>query len=143
MSDTIWTPAAIQLLLKLRRGGVAYRLIAELMTAQFGHAFTKNSCIGKAWSLQQPEKKHKPKPHKKREAPVEKHVRVDAVIPPEQQPRHPGKPITIYQLRNSDCRWPLGEPTQRPPFLYCGEPAREGEPYCPGHRVKAYGGRAS
>ena len=138
-TDTVWTPAAIELLLKLRETGMAYRLVAGEMNARLGVAhFTKNSCIGKAWSLQQPEKKHKRKPYKKREVQVDKHVRVDAVIPPKQRRRRPGEPITIYQLRNNDCRWPLGEPLARPPFLYCGCPAPEGEPYCPDHHARAH-----
>ncbi|SFG92354.1 GcrA family cell cycle regulator [Methylobacterium gossipiicola] len=45
--------------------------------------------------------------------------------------------VTIMDLRESMCRWPLGDPT-KPDFHYCGERAITGLPYCPCHAQIAY-----
>jgi len=45
--------------------------------------------------------------------------------------------VTIMDLRESMCRWPLGDPTT-PDFHYCGDRAITGLPYCPGHAQVAY-----
>jgi hypothetical protein len=29
--------------------------------------------------------------------------------------------LTIYQLREGDCRWPLGAGDTRPPYIFCGQ----------------------
>ncbi len=46
--------------------------------------------------------------------------------------------VTIMELRESMCRWPMGDPTSAE-FRYCGgrTPAGEG-PYCPLHSRMAY-----
>jgi GcrA cell cycle regulator len=46
--------------------------------------------------------------------------------------------VTIMELRESMCRWPVGDPTSAD-FRYCGgkTPAGEG-PYCPMHSRMAY-----
>ena len=44
--------------------------------------------------------------------------------------------ITITELTNDTCRWPVGDP-KTPEFRYCG--ARSGEAlYCPSHAKLAY-----
>ena len=45
--------------------------------------------------------------------------------------------VTIMELREFMCRWPLGDPTT-PEFRYCGARANEGLPYCPHHAQIAY-----
>ncbi|GJD32913.1 hypothetical protein PMNALOAF_4193 [Methylobacterium adhaesivum] len=45
--------------------------------------------------------------------------------------------VTIMDLRESMCRWPLGDPTS-PDFHYCGDRAITGLPYCPQHAQIAY-----
>jgi GcrA cell cycle regulator len=50
-------------------------------------------------------------------------------------PRSEG--VTIMELRESTCRWPLGDPTT-PAFRYCGARAVEGLPYCSHHAQVAY-----
>jgi len=44
--------------------------------------------------------------------------------------------VTIVELKESMCRWPLGDPAS-PDFRYCGSPANSG-PYCPHHGALAY-----
>ena len=48
-----------------------------------------------------------------------------------------GAAVTIEQLRIHHCRWPLGAVEAKPPFLYCGERALTGKPYCDEHCARA------
>jgi GcrA cell cycle regulator len=45
--------------------------------------------------------------------------------------------VTIVELKESMCRWPLGDPTSSE-FRYCGSPAANGSPYCAHHGKLAY-----
>ncbi|MFV0281504.1 MAG: GcrA family cell cycle regulator [Rhodoblastus sp.] len=46
--------------------------------------------------------------------------------------------VTIMELRESTCRWPLGDPSS-PDFRYCGADSPIGEgPYCTYHARIAY-----
>lgn len=45
--------------------------------------------------------------------------------------------VTIMDLRESMCRWPIGDPTS-PDFHYCGDRAITGLPYCTAHAQIAY-----
>jgi GcrA cell cycle regulator len=44
--------------------------------------------------------------------------------------------VTIIDLKEAMCRWPLGDPTSSE-FRYCGSPAASG-PYCTHHGKLAY-----
>lgn len=44
--------------------------------------------------------------------------------------------VTIVELKESMCRWPLGDPTNSE-FRYCGSPTHSG-PYCSHHGGLAY-----
>lgn len=46
-------------------------------------------------------------------------------------------PITIMELREDTCRFPLGDPST-PEFRYCGGKSEAGIPYCPFHNQIAY-----
>ena len=45
--------------------------------------------------------------------------------------------VTIVELRESMCKWPLGDPSSSE-FRYCGSPAHSGTPYCSHHGKLAY-----
>jgi GcrA cell cycle regulator len=45
--------------------------------------------------------------------------------------------VTIMELRDSMCRWPLGDPTSAD-FRYCGARCSSGIPYCTHHAQIAY-----
>jgi len=45
--------------------------------------------------------------------------------------------VTIVDLKESMCRWPLGDPTSGD-FRYCGSPAPGAGPYCSHHGKMAY-----
>ena len=44
---------------------------------------------------------------------------------------------TLYELREGDCKWPIGEPGS-PDFAFCGGRAIEEYPYCAHHCRIAY-----
>jgi GcrA cell cycle regulator len=54
----------------------------------------------------------------------------DVVIPMSER-------VTIMELRESMCRWPMGDPTT-PEFRFCGGKAVAGLPYCTHHCRMAY-----
>ena len=45
--------------------------------------------------------------------------------------------VTIMDLRESMCRWPMGDPT-KPEFRFCGARSVTGLPYCTHHSRIAY-----
>jgi GcrA cell cycle regulator len=45
--------------------------------------------------------------------------------------------VTIVELRESMCKWPIGDPSSTE-FRYCGSPAHSGTPYCAHHGKLAY-----
>ena len=48
------------------------------------------------------------------------------------------EPVTILELRDSMCRWPIGDPTQSD-FRFCGARKTPGDgPYCGCHAAIAY-----
>ena len=64
------------------------------------------------------------------EAPAPQKVR-DVVVPI-------SEPVTISELRESMCRWPIGDPAQ-PDFRFCGAKKLPGQgPYCACHAGIAY-----
>lgn len=45
--------------------------------------------------------------------------------------------VTLMDLRESTCRWPLGDPAGQE-FRFCGARSSAGVPYCDAHRRLAY-----
>jgi GcrA cell cycle regulator len=62
--------------------------------------------------------------------PQETRPEVDGAVPLSRR-------VTIMQLREGMCRWPLGDPTHAG-FCYCGAKAVTGLPYCTHHAQVAY-----
>ena len=62
-------------------------------------------------------------------APIERPAE-DVVIPMSER-------VTIMDLREAMCRWPLGDPST-PEFRYCGGRSDIGAPYCSHHSRLAY-----
>jgi GcrA cell cycle regulator len=56
--------------------------------------------------------------------------RQDVVVPMSER-------VTIMELRESMCRWPLGDPTT-PEFRFCGSKSASSLPYCHYHARIAY-----
>jgi len=154
-----WTEERIALLTKLWSEGLS----ASKIAAKLGGDVSRNAVISKAHRLGIPHGAAKvpsePKPPKPPrplnppaaaeppmpQAPAPAPLTVDR--PPASQPagttpaqavvvpRSAG--VTIMELREAMCRFPLGDPTT-PEFRFCGTQASTGLPYCAHHAQIAY-----
>lgn len=151
-----WTDERVDLLRKLWNDGLS----ASQVAAELGGGITRNAVIGKIHRLGLAERAKAPasprpraaKPARSQSAPrshghsvgnlalafaPRPHVAPaprldeDVVIPISER-------VTLLELRESMCRWPMGDPTT-PEFRFCGakSPAGSG-PYCAYHARVAY-----
>jgi GcrA cell cycle regulator len=136
-----WTAEMILKFNKLHRQQppLSFGKIAAEMSAAFNIELTKNACIGKASRLGLPTRQQSDTPRKNRGKAKMIRIRVDAPIAANIAPRQPGIGLDIYQTREGDCKWPLGEIEDRPPYRYCGAPSLLGRPYCNEHTGTATG----
>ena len=136
-----WTTAMDRYLLELLEDPIlTYKDAADMMSAKFERSITKNACIGRARRLGVSMRDQTLRPSPKDKTIKIKRVRVDAPIAPRITHRLKPGHVSIYDLREDTCRWPLGPMTARPPFMYCGETAPIGCPYCAHHAQVARGG---
>jgi hypothetical protein len=140
----VWNPNMVATFRALHRGGAPFAEIAAQMSAIFGTTISKNACIGKARRLELPMRasdgQRVPLRQPAKKVP-KKPVRIDAPIPPPAEPEPEPEPeigVSIYQLGNGVCRWPLGRMEDRPPYRYCGHTAPIEESYCAEHRAISY-----
>ena len=152
-----WTDDRVELLAKLWGEGLS----ASQVAAALGGGVTRNAVIGKVHRLglsgrakagapapQRAVAKVRP-PHQPR---VDQGVRVpsregdaglrqnlpladsrwsyDTALPESQR-------VSILELRDSMCRWPIGDPS-KPDFGFCGGQSVAGLPYCGHHCRIAY-----
>lgn len=152
-----WTDERVEVLARLWSDGLS----ASQIAAQLG-GVTRNAVIGKVHRLglsgrnktaaAQPQRPRKParpagpvpaSPQPAsvngagvshvvvaREPAAEQDFLEEVVIPLSER-------VTIMELRESMCRWPLGDPTT-PEFRFCGQRATPGVPYCTHHARVAY-----
>ena len=159
MSDAAsgWTDDRVELLSKLWSEGLS----ASQIAAQLGGGVTRNAVIGKVHRLglsgraksggspavARPAAKARPvlaglqsgettRPPPRDltalrdPAPTDNRWPEDAAIPESQR-------VSIFELRDSMCRWPLGDPS-KPDFAFCGARSVTGMPYCGHHCRVAY-----
>ena len=152
-----WTEDRIELLTKLWREGLS----ASQIAAELGGDVSRNSVLGKANRLELVRNEVKgagtPRPRKPdrlmaplQVAPSQPGPALPSAETREQPPKAPAvtaasgevaaprfKCVTLMQLRESMCRWPLGDPAT-PEFRFCGARADMGMPYCGYHAQIAY-----
>jgi GcrA cell cycle regulator len=155
-----WTDERVELLRQLWLDGKS----ASQISAQLGHGVTRNAVIGKVHRLglagrakspsssasppraaSAPRMSPRPAPSSARTA-----VRGATALALASEPMLDTRPVfqeddvvvpmslrvTIIDLKEAMCRWPLGDPTSAE-FRYCGSPAASG-PYCAHHGKLAY-----
>ena len=154
-----WTEERIALLTKLWSEGLS----ASQIAAELGGGASRNAVLGKAHRLglvrdetKGPSTPPPPKPPRPRNPPAAAEPPVPQAPPSvpvvvSQQPasepagtsaqNKAGVPrsagVTIMELREAMCRFPLGDPTT-PEFRFCGAQASTGLPYCAHHAQIAY-----
>src|SRR4051794_7818609 len=154
-----WTEERVDLLRMLWNEGLSAGQIA----VELGGTMSRNAVISKAYRLglahgeaKAPDtpRSRKPSPPPEPSKTVEPAAEKDPTPRPmimELQPAQESestplqqtvlvplsKQVTIMELREAMCRFPLGDPTT-PEFRYCGAQAITGLPYCPHHAQVAY-----
>lgn len=137
--EEAWPDARVQQLTTLFAQGLSRGQIARTMK------LSRNSIIGKVLRLKltrdtkRPEQVHD-RIVKVRTAPVANRgpVKPRAVTSVEPTPLEiDGKCITLLELKDHHCKWPVGDPTDKA-FHFCGLAPHPGRPYCPAHCAKAY-----
>lgn len=69
--------------------------------------------------------------------PLPSELTEEALAEARHMPAGSGKGITIWELRDGLCKWPVGGLLE-PPELFCGAPTTPGSPWCPIHRTIAF-----
>jgi GcrA cell cycle regulator len=156
-----WTDERVELLRKLWLDGLS----ASQIASELSNGITRNAVIGKVHRLglsgrakaptqatprPRPAKPARPSAPPRQHAPIVRGNLAFALAPRilEAQPAPRAQleevvipmseRVTIMELRESMCRWPLGDPAS-PDFRYCGSEAPIGEgPYCNYHARVAY-----
>lgn len=158
-----WNEDRIEALRKLWADGLSANQIAT----ELGNGITRNAVIGKvsrlglSGSIKRKPGVKPPPPPKAAKVLEARARRSDAAAAPkptlprqlprtsiapipiaqparEIPPPDEAKRVTILELRESMCKWPMGDP-QAPEFRYCGADAPIGEgPYCKFHHRVAY-----
>lgn len=62
---------------------------------------------------------------------------VNVSIPVTYTPKKPGEKVTVTDLDNHTCRWPIGDPKDEN-FHFCGATIKVGQTYCEEHAAIAY-----
>src|ERR671927_512504 len=155
-----WTDERVELLKKLWSDGLS----ASQIAAELGNV-TRNAVIGKVHRLglsgrakdikpasAAPQRPRKVARAPSAPAPIAPQAHSNVVIAPiSLQPvmEEPevlvdddvavpmSERVTIMDLRESMCRWPMGDPT-KPEFRFCGARSITGLPYCTHHARIAY-----
>jgi GcrA cell cycle regulator len=155
-----WTDERVELLRQLWLDGKS----ASQISGQLGHGVTRNAVIGKVHRLGLAGRAKAPSstaaPPRAASAPrmpprpasggARTVVRGATALALAAEPTLDTRPVfqeddvvvpmslrvTIIDLKEAMCRWPLGDPTSSE-FRYCGSPAASG-PYCAHHGKLAY-----
>ena len=141
LHGVVWTSQMIYRFRQLVADkNLSYQEIAAKMSKEFDVVLSKNACIGKGRRLGVEARVPGIIRSKKAAViPKRKYVRVDApILPKAVIPRDPDKGLTIYELREGDCKWVLDKMEAYPPFMFCGMPAIVNCSWCKKHRQIAY-----
>lgn len=143
-----WTEERIEALRKFIAEGDSYSMIAGKLNTLQGAELSRLAVLGKAHRLGLSSQN--------RSGPKQRSIKVVAA------PRRAAVPVartremavrvddpqtdhaphcqhkTIMELRDADCKWPIGDPLDRDHFRYCGAPRGSSpRPYCDFHASAA------
>lgn len=141
-----WTDERVDLLKKLWAEGHSASQIAKKIGG-----VTRNAVIGKVHRLglsgratpsrptSRPARAPKPRVAApvKAKAPVQRKPASVEVKAPEPEKLPNGEFATVLTLKDSMCKWPIGDPASGD-FRFCGHRTKPGEAYCEAHAQIAY-----
>ncbi len=131
-----WTEDRVDKLKALWKKGLSASQIAE----ELGENITRNAVIGKAHRLglsSRPSPVKKPAQAKRKTAIPKKVAPAAAAAPHAPEPLDKSGKITILELTDRTCKWPLGHPGDED-FQFCGSKSVPSQPYCTFHGAMAY-----
>lgn len=147
-----WTDERVVLLKRLWVEGKTAAEIAKLI----GGGVTRNAVIGKAHRLKLSgrispiQENARPESGITRTVSTSRKVQKSTLskvsnrdiiapvqLPPVQENYCFGDGVSLVELKERMCRWPIGDP-QEAGFKFCGGPSEEGLPYCSHHCRTAY-----
>ena len=134
-----WSDAAVKRLRELVAMGRTATQIAAAIDAP-----TRNVVIGKAnrlglhFGVVQPvfEPKPKPKPPVERRAAPKARAMEAAMNLEPMTCDPPSEGVRLMDVRDGQCRWPMGDPRDAETFRFCGEPTERS--YCVEHHSIVY-----
>lgn len=132
-----WTDERVSLLKQLWGEGKTAAEIAKVL----GEGVTRNAVIGKAHRLKLSGRASPIQQNKKTKTTPQTQARDKASIQdnvkstPAKAPKSGG--VKMGDLKDRMCRWPIGDPRDKD-FVFCGENAIPGLPYCEEHAKMAY-----
>lgn len=120
-----WTDERIKRLKELWDKGLS----ASQIASDLGEGVTRNAVIGKAHRMGL---SSRPSPVK-----AEPASKPRKSPPPRKEKKPSRKYVTLLDLTERMCKWPIGHPGDDD-FHFCGKPAAPGMPYCAEHCAMAY-----
>ena len=142
MGATLWTKDDSDLAVRLWAEGWTAQQISTRINGRhsrnsvIGHVHRRNIRQGSAVSSNTP-RKPKPEPlPKPKPEPEPVRVSVPAMITPSAPKSWGGKPVSLLDVRDGQCRWPVSD---APNFKMCGAPT-DGptKAFCPDHHKHAF-----
>jgi GcrA cell cycle regulator len=130
-----WTEADDSRLRALHGQGLSYGRIAQDMAEEGFPARARSAVIGRARRLGLPARDVVVRVKTCRTLPI---VQTPGIAPSGPGPARSWGAVTLGSVRDSQCRWPLGESQQGAAMPVCGEPVRPGTSCCPTHYALAY-----
>ena len=147
-----WSEERVEILIQLWNQGIAAPEIAD----QLGPEFSRGMIIGKIDRLRKkyPDKFKLAVPRRSNRGnsrrvrwssesgwrltqTVNKIPEADPMPTPTPPPARRKTGVTLLQLNNQTCRWPIGDPKE-PDFYFCGDTPHSGYVYCWNHFCLAY-----
>lgn len=152
MTFADWSLERISLASLMWKEGKSASHIADVLNAGAAHnevKFTRNGVISRMGrsgveSGNPTRHPHKPTPVRRKAAPAslrkpeEPMPEIESLpLPPEPAIATEPRRLTLLQLTDNTCKFPIGDP-RKPDFCFCGHPPLEGKPYCAEHNARAY-----
>jgi hypothetical protein len=132
-----WAIAGIDARLRELHGDklLSMREIADRISFEFEVGISRNAVIGRARRIGLPKRPsgapRSPTIAPKRKPPVRIDAPIAPAIEPVAEPLPPG--LTIYQLREGVCKFPLPQAEDHPPYFYCGKATKIDRSWCDEH----------